>query len=90
MLYRSNLPLTSILHLQSIRGTSALVPPNVQCSSSLSLGAASHHVPMAEYQPSVISISDAYDSGNGEFVSAEVVKEEDVDVRVVVRMKKDP
>lgn len=89
MLSRSNLLLlTSAIYLQSIRGASALVSPNAQCSTSL--GSSSKHVPMAEYQPSMISISDAFDSGNGEFVSAEVVKEEDVDVRVVVRMKKDP
>jgi hypothetical protein len=37
-----------------------------------------------------VSISDAYDSGNGEFVSAEVVNEEECDVRVKVRIKEDP
>ena len=42
----------------------------------------------------VISISDAYDSGNGEFVSARMmegsVEEEDCDVAVTVQIKPDP
>jgi hypothetical protein len=42
------------------------------------------------YEPPIVSISDAYDSGNGEFVSAEVVNEEECDVRVKVRIKEDP
>eukprot|EP00804_Cyclotella_cryptica_P026278 CCRYP_007620-RB/>CCRYP_007620-RB protein AED:0.03 eAED:0.03 QI:215/1/1/1/0.5/0.4/5/3050/565 len=43
------------------------------------------------YQHQIVSISDAYDSGNGEFVSAEVVSDEqDCDIRVTVRVKPDP
>lgn len=38
----------------------------------------------------VVSISDSFDSGNGELVSAEVIVDDECDVRVKVRIREDP
>ena len=38
----------------------------------------------------LVSISDSFDSGNGELVSAEVVMDDECDVCVKVRIREDP
>lgn len=69
-----------------IKSTSALLGTSAATRFSTSLNVQS----FKDYQEPIVSISDAYDSGNGKFVSAEVVNEDDVDVRVTVRIKEDP
>lgn len=42
------------------------------------------------YNIPIVSISDSYDSGNGEFVSAEMCNDDDCDIKVNVKIRPDP
>ena len=72
--------------IHQIKSTSALISSGASNRFSTLLHASS----LNDYEVPIVSISDAYDSGNGEIVSAQVVNEDGVDVRVKVRIKEDP
>ena len=75
----------------SWKATSYYRPASVTTAAALTGGTTKLASSQLPYEEHAVSISDAYDSGNSEFVSAEVLKDDDeCDVRVNVRIKKDP
>ena len=75
--------------------TSPATLPNLSFTSLAPLQGTSSSVTSSRTSDainSIVTISDAYDGGNGEFISAEVVDcdDDDCDVRVNVKIRPDP
>ena len=66
-----------------IRGAPAL-PIDSSATSRIMMSTQAHQ------DAPLVSISDSFDSGNGELVSAEVVMDDECDVCVKVRIREDP